>query len=90
MRIIPLRYQKNVRDIGGMVGFNGRKIKEGRIYRGGFLGRVNDDDIVTIDSLHLTDIADFRGTHEFAHRPDHRFNGVTYHNFPTMEENIKK
>ena len=90
MRSIPLRYQKNVRDFGGLTGIDSRKIKKGRIYRGGFLGRVSEDDIRIIDSLHLTDIADFRGTHEFQNRPDYRFKGVTYHNFPTLEENIKK
>ena len=50
MRKIDLSYQKNVRDLGGLVAFNGKKVKEGRIYRGGFLGRVSEDDIPIVDS----------------------------------------
>lgn len=90
MRKIDLSYQKNVRDLGGMIGFNGKKVKEGRIYRGGYLGRVSQKDIETINSLHLTDIIDFRGEDEFVGRPDYRFEGVTYHNIPAMKGDVKK
>ena len=51
MKKIELSYQKNVRDLGGLVAFNGMKVKEGKIYRGGFLGRVSNDDILKINSL---------------------------------------
>lgn len=90
MRKIDLSYQKNVRDLGGLVGFKGKKVKEGRIYRGGFLGKVSQKDIKTINSLHLTDIIDFRGEDEFVSRPDYRFIGVTYHNIPSMKADVKK
>ncbi len=86
MRKIYLSYQKNVRDICGLVGFNGKKVKEGKIYRGGFLGRLSDKDVETIKSLKLTDIVDFRSSVENKTRPDHYFKGVTYHNFPAMDE----
>ncbi len=89
MRKIELSYQKNVRDLGGLTGFKGMKVKEGRIYRGGFLGRVSANDIETINSLHLTDIVDFRSDVEFEDRPDYRFDGVTYHNFPALLPNEK-
>ena len=90
MRKINLSYQKNVRDLGGLIGFNGKKVKEGRIYRGGYLGRVSTKDIDTINSLHLTDIVDFRGEDEFEQRPDYRFEGVTYHNIPSMKSDVKR
>lgn len=89
MRKIELSYQKNVRDLGGLIGFNGKKVKEGRIYRGGFLGRVSQNDIETINSLHLTDIVDFRSEVEFMDRPDYRFEGVEYHNLPSLLPNEK-
>lgn len=89
MRKIDLSYQKNVRDLGGLVGFNGKKVKEGRIYRGGFLGRVSEKDIEIINSLHLTDIIDFRGSTEFERRPDYQLDGVTFHNYPSMKEDVK-
>lgn len=87
MKKIELSYQKNVRDLGGLVAFNGMKVKEGRIYRGGFLGRVSNDDILKINSLRLTDIIDFRSQVEYVNRPDYVFMGVTYHNFPTLADN---
>ena len=87
MRKIGLSYQKNVRDIGGLAGFNGKKVKEGRIYRGGFLGRVSSNDIDVINFLKLTDIVDFRSEVEYLDRPDYRFEGVVYHNFPTLADN---
>ncbi len=90
MKVISLSYQKNVRDIGGMTGFQGKKVKYGRIYRGGFLGRVSAKDILTISELHLTDIIDFRGSDEFINRPDYRFEGVNYHNFTAMKNDVKK
>ena len=90
MRKIILTYQKNIRDFGGLIGHQGKKVKEGRIYRGGFLGRVNTQDIPIVDSLHLTDIVDFRGSSEFENRPDYPFKGVTFHNFPMMKEDVKK
>lgn len=89
MRKIDLSYQKNVRDLGGLVGFSGKKVKEGRIYRGGFLGRVSEKDIEIINSLHLTDIVDFRSSTEFERRPDYQFEGVTFHNYPSMKEDVK-
>lgn len=90
MKKIILSYQKNIRDLGGLIGFKGKKVKEGRIFRGGYLGKVNNKDIEIINSLHLTDIIDFRGEEEFANRPDYRFDGVTYHNIPSMKADVKK
>ena len=90
MRKIELSSQKNIRDLGGLIGFKGKKVKQGRIYRGGFLGRVNNEDIEIINSLHLTDIIDFRGQNEFINRPDYSFVGVERHNFPMMKEDVQK
>ena len=86
MKKIVLDYQKNVRDLGGYVGFNGLKVKENRLYRGGFLGRVSTEDVKIINSLKLTDIVDFRSKTEYTDRPDYAFMGVTFHNLPTMDE----
>ena len=90
MRKIVLTHQKNIRDLGGMTGFQGKKVKSGRLYRGGFLGRVTEEDVKVIDSLHLTDIIDFRGEGEFVNRPDYPFEGVEFHNFVAMENDVKK
>ena len=92
MRKIILSNQKNIRDLGGLIGFEGKKVKSGRLYRGGVLSShiVNEEDIKIIDSLHLTDIIDFRSEIEFANRHDYPFEGVTFHNFVAMINDIKK
>ena len=90
MKRYELSHQKNIRDIGGLVGYNGLHIKYGHIYRGGALHKVNDDDIQILNTFHLTDVIDFRGEDEFIHQPDVRLEGVTYHSCPAIEEKIKK
>lgn len=90
MKCYELSHQKNIRDLGGLVGFNNRLIKEGRLYRGGYFGKVNDEDVSILESLHLTDVIDFRSSDEFNTRPDYRLKGVKYHNFTTFEHEMKK
>ena len=90
MKRYELSVQKNIRDLGGLKTIDGHHIKFGLLYRGGLLASVNEDDIKVIDSLHLTDIVDFRGEDEYLYRPDYRFQGVTYHNFPALHEEVKK
>ena len=90
MKTIPLSYQKNVRDLGGLRGEKNRPIKEGRLFRGGSLHRVSEEDIESLNQLHLTDIIDFRGSEEFIHKPDYRLEGVEYYNIPLINTKIKK
>ena len=90
MRVYELSKQKNIRDLGGLRGADGKTIKFGRLFRGGALNKVNDEDVEILNSLHITDIVDFRSKDEFTHRPDYRLEGVTYHNFTTFEHEHKK
>ena len=90
MRVYELSKQKNIRDLGGLKGANGKTIKYGRLFRGGALNKVNDEDIEILKNLHLTDIVDFRSKDEFVHRPDYHFEGVNYYNFATFEHEHKK
>ena len=90
MKCYELSHQKNIRDLGGLVGINGRLIKGGCLFRGGYFGKVNEDDIKLLESLHLTDVVDFRSSDEFKERPDYRLEGVNYHNFTTFEHEMKQ
>lgn len=90
MRVYELSKQKNIRDLGGLVGHNGKTIKYGRLFRGGALDKVSEEDIEILESLQFTDIVDFRSKDEFVHRPDYRFEGTRYHNFTTFEHEHKK
>lgn len=90
MKRYELSRQKNIRDIGGLPGLNGKHIKYGHFFRGGALHRVKEEDVPILKSFHLTDVVDFRGEDEFIHQPDFVLEGVTYHNFPAIEERINK
>ena len=90
MKQYQLHFQKNIRDIGGLTGYNGRHIKYGKLFRGGALIKVKEEDLPTIESFHLTDVVDFRSQSEFIYRPDYQINGVRYHNFPTLKKNDDK
>lgn len=90
MREIELTYQKNARDLGGLTGYNGLKVKKGRIFRGGQLSKVSPEDIEKINALHLTDIIDLRGEIEYKNHHDYVFDGVTYHNHQPLVEGVKQ
>ena len=90
MKTIILSHQKNIRDLGGLPSQNDQHIKYGRLFRGGALHRVNEDDINILKDLKITDIVDFRGEEEFVLQPDVRIDGVRYHSLPAIEERVKK
>ena len=90
MKIYELSKQKNIRDLGGLIGFEGKTIRYGCFYRGGVLKKVSDDDLGILKSMHITDIVDFRGEEEFTNIPDIKLEGVRYHNLPAIEERVAK
>ena len=90
MKRYELSHQKNIRDLGGLIGYNGMRIKYGLLYRGGALIKTNEQDVDIIKSFHLTDVIDFRSEDEFIHLADVRLDGVTYHSFPAIDAKIKK
>lgn len=89
MRIIELTYQKNIRDLGGLIGHHNLKVKSGRLFRGGFLDKLTPEDVKVMDSLHITDIIDFRSEKENLVHTDYPLIGATYHNFPPLLDNVK-
>ena len=89
MKTYELSIQKNIRDLGGLKGYNGKTIKYNRLFRGGAFPKVNEEDIKILESFHLTDVVDFRGKDEFVNKSDYRLKNVTFHNFPVIEEKIK-
>lgn len=88
VKTFELSHQKNIRDLGGLVGFKGKKVKSGRLFRGGLIPKVNEEDLKILNSFHLTDIVDFRGSYEFQYKPDIKLEGVRYHNFAPLVENV--
>jgi protein-tyrosine phosphatase len=54
----------NFRDIGGHTGFEGRRVRLGRVYRSDHLAGLSPVDLRTLQSLGLTHRIDFRGAGE--------------------------
>ena len=90
MKEIELTFQKNIRDLGGLIGYQGMKVKKGVLYRGGFLDKITLDDARVLESLNINTVIDFRSTAEFLNRPDYRLHMVGYFNFPPLRDNAKK
>ena len=90
MKRYELSHQKNIRDLGGLIGHDGKTIKYGLLYRGGLFDKVSDEDIEILKSFHLTDVVDFRSSDEYLERPDYHLEGVRHHNFPTFQSDLKK
>lgn len=91
----------NFRDLGGLVGFEGRKVKEKLILRSGEPVGLSDSDVTKLTEFYgLTHIIDFRGEKEIAVRPVDTVEGATYinidimasvmrQNVPSLEEILK-
>ncbi|MBR5996667.1 MAG: tyrosine-protein phosphatase [Bacilli bacterium] len=86
MKVYELSFQKNIRDIGGMVTTDGHHIKYGHLIRGGVLVNLNEDDIETVKGFNLTDIIDFRSSDEFETYPDYHLDGVRMHSVPVLSQ----
>ena len=68
-RAIPLEGASNLRDLGGYPVLDGRRVRQGVLYRSATLANLTERDVATIAGLGLRTICDLRGRHEAAERP---------------------
>ena len=68
--ILPLQHVPNARDLGGYVGFDGRKIKMHRLLRTGKLCQMTKEDETFLLNYGLTKIVDLRSPKEIELAPD--------------------
>ena len=68
--ILPLQHVPNARDLGGYVGFDGRKIKMHRLLRTGKLCQMTEEDETFLLNYGLTKIVDLRSPKEIELAPD--------------------
>ncbi|MCL1949469.1 MAG: tyrosine-protein phosphatase [Turicibacter sp.] len=70
----------NFRDLGGLTGHNGQKVKAKRLLRSADLVDLHPEDKSRLlEEFGLKQIVDFRSTPEVASRPNDHFEGVTSH-----------
>ncbi|MBO4209989.1 protein-tyrosine-phosphatase [Micromonospora echinofusca] len=65
----------NARDLGGLVGADGRRVRAGRLIRSAALGRLVDEDLPVFDRLGVTCVVDLRGGPEAEVAPADRLPG---------------
>jgi len=64
-----LQGASNFRDIGGHTGINGRRVRQGLVYRSDHLAGLTPDDHRALKPLFITHSLDFRGQAERAALP---------------------
>lgn len=69
-RKIDFEGLNNTRDLGGMLTADGKKIREGLLYRSGALYRASENDLNKLTDYNLCRVYDFREEDDRAHRPD--------------------
>ena len=69
-RKIDFEGLNNTRDLGGMLTADGKKIREGLLYRSGALYRASEKDLNKLAEYNLCRIYDFREEDDREHRPD--------------------
>ena len=76
----------NARDLGGMIGHEGRQVRSGMLLRTAHLHDATDEDIRRLQNeYHLRRIFDFRSLGEAEFLPDHEVPGATHHLLPTID-----
>lgn len=62
----------NMRDLGGLVGVDGRRVRSGRLFRASALGRLTDADVEVLRGLDLRTVIELRGDVEVDLAPPDR------------------
>ncbi|KIR60962.1 MULTISPECIES: tyrosine-protein phosphatase [Micromonospora] len=65
----------NARDLGGMVGLDGRRVRAGRLVRTPALGRLTDEDLPVLGKIAPACVVDLRDDSEIAAAPPNRLPG---------------
>lgn len=82
---IELEGLSNARDLGGMIGFGGKRIKFGRIIRSDNLSAITENDALILQTYGLKKIVDFRTEDEIKASPDREIHGVTWMKTPILK-----
>lgn len=78
--VLPLKTVRNPRDLGGYVGFEGRKIKKGRLLRTGKMSHLSAHDRQFLENYGVSKVIDLRSPLEIKKSPDDHLAGVQHYN----------
>ena len=81
------RKVKNLRDLGGIPAADGKKVRYGKLYRSGHLGKIKPDAAEKLrDRKSLRTVIDLRAPAELAHKRDIVPEGVDYLHIPPLTD----
>ncbi|MGN0521867.1 MAG: tyrosine-protein phosphatase [Eubacterium sp.] len=87
MENIKLKGAKNIRDFGGIVNVEGRRIKPCCFLRGNALNDLSGKDAKKlVDEYRLSTVIDLRTDVEIKEKPDREISGVNYIHIPIINE----
>lgn len=88
--VLPLKTVRNPRDLGGYIGFNGRKIKSHRLLRTGKINGLSKHDEHFLLNYGVKKIIDLRSPAECKKCTDEELPGVEHFDIPvSVEDNTK-
>ena len=82
---LPGKKIPNLRDLGGMIAADGKKIRQGRLIRSAQLYNATEKDLALLESLSVRKIFDFRNAQEAREKPDPSLSGCEYTNLSILE-----
>lgn len=88
-RAVVLEGSSNFRDLGGYPTPDGRQVQWGRIYRSADISKLSDQDLKTLESIHLAVDCDLRSPEEVQKAPDRLPTGVQYVHLPAGSEHVQ-
>ncbi|GAA0343950.1 hypothetical protein GCM10008967_37990 [Bacillus carboniphilus] len=88
LREIKLEGSFNFRDLGGYQTVDGRRVKQGLLYRSGNLSRLTESDMEIIKPLGIKKICDLRGDDEVERFPDPLIAEAVWHHTPILSDEM--
>jgi protein-tyrosine phosphatase len=85
-QLLPLEGAINFRDMGGLKTLDGRKVKDGILFRAGELSGLTASDIAYLENLQIKHIFDYRSDFEAAVKPDPEIHQVKNVRIPVYNE----
>lgn len=86
VNVLPLKTVRNPRDLGGYVGFEGRKVKSHRLIRSGKISDLSETDKEFLVDYGLKQIIDLRSPMEYEACPDDGIKGVEHLLMPLSDQ----
>ena len=76
--------ERNIRELGGLVARDGRRVRSGLLLRGSTLDNLTEEERAAVDALDLRFILDLRAKQEAAAHPEYTPEGTTYQRIAGM------